>query len=86
MTSVVHNHTLLLDAEGRLVLPDIVRQQLGLIEGDRFILTVSANGVLQLVSLKQQVQSLRGFLKNPNPQTSVVEELIQDRRRSAASE
>ncbi|MFE4108367.1 AbrB/MazE/SpoVT family DNA-binding domain-containing protein [Almyronema epifaneia] len=82
----MQNHTVLLDAEGRLALPESVRQQLGLTVGDRFILTISENNVLQLVSLKKQVQSLRGLLKNPTPEQSVVDELIQERRRSAISE
>jgi len=75
-----------LDAEGRLTLPDAIRQKLGLDEGDRFILTVSETGTLQLASLKQQVHNLRGILKNPTPEQSVVDELIQERRRSAANE
>jgi len=74
--------TLALDSEGRLKLPESVRQKLGLSEGDRLILSVSEDGVLQLVSLKSQVQSLRGILTNPHPDHSVVDELIHDRRRS----
>ncbi len=81
-----HTQTLYLDAEGRLTLPDQVRQELGLTEGDRFILTVSETGVLQLASLKQQVHNLRGILTNPTPERSVVDELIQERRRSSANE
>lgn len=81
-----YQQTLFLDAEGRLTLPDVIRQELGLDEGDRFILTVSETGVLQLVSLKQQIHSLRGILTNPTPGQSVVDELIQERRRSASRE
>lgn len=87
MVSSKHQtQTLYLDSEGRLTLPDPIRQELGLGEGDRFILTISGKGVLQLMSLKQQVNSLRGILKNPTPEKSVVDELIQERRRSAACE
>lgn len=86
MTSQTDDQTVLLDSEGRLALPENIRQQFGLAEGDRFLVKVSESGVLQLVNLKQQVQSLRGILKNPNPQQSVVDELIQERRRSADSE
>jgi AbrB family looped-hinge helix DNA binding protein len=81
-----HTETLSLDAEGRLSLPASIRQELGLTEGDQFILTVSETGTLQLMSLKQKVHSLRGILTNPTPERSVVDELIQDRRRSAADE
>jgi bifunctional DNA-binding transcriptional regulator/antitoxin component of YhaV-PrlF toxin-antitoxin module len=81
-----HEQTLYLDAEGRLLLPDSIRQELGLAEGDRFILSISETGVLQLTSLKRQVHSLRGILTNPTPAESVVDELIQERRRSAAYE
>lgn len=80
MTFQQYPKTLYLDAEGRLSLPDSVRQELGLVEGDRFILTVSETGVIQLTSLRQQVHSLRGILKNPTPEKSVVDELIQERR------
>ncbi len=86
MTLQQYPKTLYLDDEGRLPLPDSVRQELGLVEGDRFILTISETGVIQLTSLRQQVHSLRGILKNPTPEKSVVDELIQERRRSAACE
>lgn len=82
-TSEQDEHTLALNAEGRLKLPVSVRQKLELTEGDRLILSVSEDGVLQLMSLKKQVQSLRGILTNPDPKQSVVDELIHDRRRSA---
>lgn len=85
-SSQQHTQTLYLDAEGRLTLPSQICQELGLAEGDRFILTVSEAGVLQLVSLKQQVHSLRGILTNPTPERSVADELIQERHRSAEYE
>lgn len=75
-----HLKALYLDAEGRLSLLDSVRQELGLVEGDRFILTVLETGVIQLTSLRQQVHSLRRILKNPIPEKSIVDELIQERR------
>lgn len=84
--STQHAQTLYLDTEGRLSIPDSVCQELGLSEGDRFILTVSESGVLQIVSLKRQIHSLRGILTNSTPEESVVDELIQERRRSAAYE
>ena len=84
--STQQTQTLYLDAAGRLSIPDSVRQELGLSEGDRFILTVSETGVLQLVSLKRQIHSLRGILTHSTPEESVVEELIRERRRSAAYE
>jgi AbrB family looped-hinge helix DNA binding protein len=80
------SHTLHLDAEGRLTLPEAIRQQMGLTEGDRLILTVTEEGILQLVSLRQQIKKLRGILKNPEPTKSVVEELIRERHRAAANE
>jgi AbrB family looped-hinge helix DNA binding protein len=85
-SSQPHTQTLSLDAEGRLSLPASIRQELGLTEGDQFILTVSETGALQLMSLKHKAHSLRGILTNPTPERSVVDELIQDRRRSAADE
>jgi hypothetical protein len=35
--------------------------------------------------LTQKVRKLRGILTNPNPEQSVADELIQERRRSEAS-
>ena len=81
-----HEESISLDAEGRLTLPESVRQKLGLSAGDRLILSVSEEGVLQLVSLKHQVDSLRGILTNPNPGQSVVDEFIQERHQSAEFE
>jgi bifunctional DNA-binding transcriptional regulator/antitoxin component of YhaV-PrlF toxin-antitoxin module len=86
MSSRNHTETLSLDAEGRLSLPASIRQELGLTEGDQFILTISETGALQLMRLKQKVHSLRGILTNPTPDQGIVDELIQDRRRSAAYE
>jgi len=80
------SYTIHLDAEGRLTLPESIRQQMGLVEGDRLVLTIAAEGVLQLVSRQQQIKKLRGILKNPEPTKSVVDELIQERHQEAVSE
>lgn len=50
------------------------------------ILGILMRPATRFTSLKQKVHSLRGILKNPTPEKSVVDELIQERRRSAACE
>jgi bifunctional DNA-binding transcriptional regulator/antitoxin component of YhaV-PrlF toxin-antitoxin module len=81
-----HPHTLLLDEEGRLTLPESIRQQMSLTEGDHLILTITEEGILQLASLRHQVKKMRGILKNSEPSKSVVDELIRDRRQEVSNE
>lgn len=50
-------------AKGRILLPAKVRSQMDLKEGDRLVLTIEADGSLRLVSLRQQAQKLRGYLR-----------------------
>lgn len=67
-------------AKGRILLPVKVRSRMNLKEGDRLVLTIEADRSLRLVSLHQQAQKLRGCLKDVQPERSLSEELIQDRR------
>ncbi len=57
-------YTLHLGARGSLVLPASLRERLGLTEGDRLMLTVEADGILRMVSLRDQVRKLQGFFKD----------------------
>ena len=79
-------YTLHLGARGRLVLPASLRERLGLTEGDRLILTLEADGILRMVSLRDQVRKLQGIFKNIAPEVSLAEELIQERREEARQE
>ncbi|UFP97013.1 AbrB/MazE/SpoVT family DNA-binding domain-containing protein [Gloeobacter morelensis] len=81
-----HSHTLNLGARGRLVLPAAVREQLGLREGDRLVLTVQPDGSLRLVGLRAQVTKLQGLYKNTSPGADWAGALIEERRLEARQE
>ncbi|MCA2643684.1 MULTISPECIES: AbrB/MazE/SpoVT family DNA-binding domain-containing protein [unclassified Microcystis] len=85
-SSLSQQYILDIELEGRLTLPQEIQQILNLESGDRLILTLEDNGTLQLVSLKQQVKKLRGFLKDKSPDRNLVDELIQERRQEYLSE
>jgi AbrB family looped-hinge helix DNA binding protein len=78
--------TIELGDRGRLVLPAEVRHRLGLEEGERLLLTVEGDGDLRLVSLREQVRRLRGFLKDVAPGRDLAAELIVERREEARRE
>ena len=78
--------TVYLGARGRLVLPARIRARLGLRTGDRFILTVDADGSLRLVNLREQAQRAFGLFAHLAPERRLADELIQERRRSAETE
>ena len=85
-SSLSQQYILDIELEGRLTLPQEIQQILNLESGDRLILTLEDNGTLQLVSLKQQVKKLRGFLKDKSPDRNLVDELIQECRQEYLSE
>jgi AbrB family looped-hinge helix DNA binding protein len=78
--------SIVLGARGRIVLPARLREQLGLAEGDRLVLRVRSDDVLEIVSLRAQAHKLRGMLKDASVQGSLVDELIADRRVAAQQE
>lgn len=80
------SHTLELNEDGALVLPDAIRHQLSLQPGDRFILTLNPDGTLHLTSLRSQLHSLRGIFKDIAADTNLSDELIRDRRQEAQQE
>ena len=73
-------------ARGRVVLPAPVRARLGLREGDRLVLTVEEDGVLRVVSLRDQVEAAKGLYGHVAGGASLVGELIRERRREAERE
>ncbi|MFZ0217350.1 MAG: AbrB/MazE/SpoVT family DNA-binding domain-containing protein [Candidatus Dormiibacterota bacterium] len=77
--------TVLLGAQGRLVIPAEFRAALGLVRGDR--LHVHQRGH-QLVLERQAdaVLELRGLAGQVPHERSLVEELLAERRQAAASE
>lgn len=84
--SHLSQYTLEVDARGRLVLPAKVRQHLNLEKGDQVVLTVSDSPTVQLASRKRLATKLRGIYKHVSTNGSMVEELIAERRKEAASE
>ncbi|WP_286824993.1 SpoVT/AbrB domain-containing protein [Microcystis sp. LSC13-02] len=85
-SSLSQQYILDIEPEGRLTFPQEIQQIFNLESGDRLILTLEDSGKLQLVSLKQQVKKLRGFLKDKSPDRNLVDELIQERIQEYLSE
>lgn len=81
-----HQYTIRVDDRGRFVVPAAVRQELGLKDGDRFVLRVEADGGLLLTNMREQLRKMQGELMGHAPGRSLSEELLADRRREAESE
>jgi bifunctional DNA-binding transcriptional regulator/antitoxin component of YhaV-PrlF toxin-antitoxin module len=74
------------DARGRLVLPGPVRRHLNLAKGDGVILTISKDSVVQLCSRKGVAAKFRGLYQRHSSKSSMVDELIVERRQEAAKQ
>lgn len=93
-TSMAHTRTnaetdrysVTVGARGRVVLPAALREQLGLKEGDRLVLTVQPDGSVKLVSLREAVRGLEGIYAHLDPGRSWSDELVQERREEARRE
>lgn len=73
-------------AAGRVVIPAAFREKIGLAEGDR-LLAKLVDGEIHLISKEAALRNARKILKEYVPEgTSLVNELIADRRREAAKE
>lgn len=72
------------DARGRILLPADVRKDLNLSKGDRLIVQRPAPGVVQLLSAREAASRLRGALTSRSEGRSLVQELLEERRREAA--
>lgn len=91
MSHTLEQYTVDLQEKGELIIPESVCKQLNLQpgvkrsypEGNRLTLTIETDGSLRLVSLRQQVQKLKGIFKEIAPGVSLADELIQERRQEA---
>lgn len=77
--------TVVLGPQGRLVIPADVRAELGLAAGDRLHLQISGRRLV-IESQKDAAAELRGLASGVVKSRSLVDELLAERRRTAASE
>jgi AbrB family looped-hinge helix DNA binding protein len=84
MTSVAAN----VSQGGRIVIPADIRQKMGIAIGDQVLLDWSeATQELRVFTRKQRLQHARDLVRQyARPGVSVVDELIQERRKAAADE
>ena len=76
--------TVVLGAQGRIVLPAQVRNELGLQPGDELVLS-TGEGRIVLEPREAAARRLRGRYRNPAT-AGALEELLSERRRAAAGE
>ncbi len=81
-----NTHRVRVAAGGRIVIPVDVRQGLGIKVGDEVFLSRDGNGV-RIDTLEQAVREVQAFFAPfKQPEESVVEDLLKDRREEAAME
>lgn len=74
-------------ARGRVVLPAVVRAQLGLEPGTRMLLSTEPDGSVRLRPYRAIADGNRGLLADlADSGVSLADELAQERRREAARE
>ncbi len=79
-------YSVLLGEKGRVVLPAEVRENLGLETGDRLLLAIDPDGALRLTSARRAAARLKGMFAHLAPGRSLVDELLEERRREAEEE
>lgn len=78
--------TAILGKAGRLVIPSDIRQQMGISEGSKLVLRLDSDG-LHILTPRQALTQLQAAVRAlVPPGVSLVDELIEDRRREAARE
>ena len=74
------------DKAGRFVLPSHIRKLLAIQTGDHLTLTVDDHGI-RLQTCERAIKRAQALMRKHNPnRTSLVDELIKERRAGAASE
>lgn len=76
--------TIIMGAQGRLVVPAEIRKELGLEPGDELVVHAEEGRVV-LERRVDAARRLRGLYASPRTQ-GLVEELLAERRRAAAAE
>ena len=72
---------------GRLVIPSHVRAQLGMEHGGAFVVHVDEDGTIRLEPLAAVIKRVQAEVRRYVPEdVDLVGELIEERRREAASE
>jgi AbrB family looped-hinge helix DNA binding protein len=75
-----------LDEEGRIAIPTVARERLGLKVGDALIASVE-DGELRLLTIPAAVREPQAIIRCYVPEgVSLVDELLEDRRREAEAE
>jgi antitoxin PrlF len=73
-------------ANGRVVIPAKVRSELGIAEGETFVVEVE-NGVIKLVPFAEVIRRVQAEIRRYIPAgRSLADELIEERRREAELE
>jgi AbrB family transcriptional regulator, stage V sporulation protein T len=81
-------HTVVIVGDrGRMVLPSVVRRELGLTAGTRLLVDVEPDGSLKLQPFRAAAEQTRGLLCELAPyEGSAVDDLLAERRAEAAGE
>jgi AbrB family looped-hinge helix DNA binding protein len=75
-----------INENGRIVIPSSFRRALGIRSGDTVVLRIE-NGELRITTLRQRLAKAQQLVcKHVAPTTSLVDELIADRREAARRE
>lgn len=78
--------TIRVGARGRLVIPAKIRRGMKLRPGDELILIPQPDGSCRLISRRGAIQNARGMFAHVAPGRSLVQELLEERRREAAGD
>ena len=83
---MAHSEQITIGDRGRLVLPARVRHELGLKPGTRMLLSTETDGSLRLRPYRAVAEESRGLLAKLAARTSLVDELLAQRRSEAGRE
>lgn len=75
-----NQYTLTIGVKGRLILPVALRAQIPLHEGDKVILRVKPDGIIELERLYERATRCQGIFAHVAPDEILVQELLEERR------